>query len=233
VPNTNVKLLFGRAFRPPNFYEQYYASPTVFGQASNPNLHPEHMTTYELVLEQTLWNRAQALVALYHYDISDLIEQTTITEPQTDGTLVQFQNLTTVRANGAEFEIRVPLPHAVSARASYSIQEARTGGGSLLTNSPKHLGQAALLFPLPFGVAAGAQLQLVGPRRTLAGGHTETEAMADLAFNYATPLPGLSASVGFYNIFNQHYADPVGPELVQDQLQQDGFTFRMQLQYVF
>ena len=233
VRDTNVKLLFRRAFRPPNFYEQYYASPTELGQASNPNLDPEHMTTYELVLEQTLWNRAQAVVALYHYDIKNLIEQTTISEPQTNVTVFQFQNLTTVRANGAEFEVRVPLPHAVNARASYSIQEARLAGGSLLTNSPKHLAQAALLFPLPFGVEAGAQLQLVGPRRTLAGGQTETEAMADLTFNYSTPLPGLSVAIGFYNIFNQHYSDPVGPELVQDKLRQDGFTFRTQLQYVF
>lgn len=233
VPDTNVKVLFGRAFRPPNFYEQYYGSSPDFGQISNPNLNPEHMTTYELVFEQTLWNRAQAIVALYHYDIKDLIEQTTISEPQSNSTALQFQNLTTVRANGAEFEIRAPLTDAISARASYSIQEARFAGGSLLTNSPKHLGQAALLFPLPFGVEAGAQLQLVGPRRTLSGGHTETEAMADLALNYATPLQGLSASVGLYNIFNQHYSDPVGSELVQDKLQQDGFTFRTQLQYAF
>ncbi len=147
--------------------------------------------------------------------------------------MLQFRNLNSVRANGAEFEVRVPLPHAVSARASYSIQEARFAGGKLLSNSPKHLGQTALLFPLPFGVEAGAQLQVVGPRNTLAGGQTATEAMADLTFTYATPLRGLSAAVGFFNIFDQHYSDPVGPELVQDKIEQDGFTFRTQLQYRF
>jgi outer membrane receptor for ferrienterochelin and colicins len=232
LPDTTIKLLFGRAFRPPNSYEQYYGSPAV-GQASNAHLDPEHITTYEVVFEQLLWKQVLSTVALYHYDIKGLIEQTTITEPTANVSLLQYQNLSTVRANGAEFAVQVPLPHSISARASYSIQEARMAGGSLLTNSPKHLGNLALLFPLPFGVEAGAQLQLVGPRRTLAGGHTETEAVANLTLNYKTPLPGLNASVGLYNLFDQHYSDPGGPEHLQDKILQDGFTFRTQLQYVF
>jgi outer membrane receptor protein involved in Fe transport len=172
-------------------------------------------------------------VALYHYDIHGLIDQTTVTGPTADDDLLQYRNLDTVRANGAEIEVHVPLPHGVNGRASYSIQEARTSSGSSLTNSPKHLGNAALLFPLPFGVEAGAQLQLVGPRRTLAGRHVETEAVADLTLNYKTPLPGLNAAAGLYNLFDQHYSDPGGPEHLQDKLPQDGFTFRTQLQYVF
>jgi iron complex outermembrane receptor protein len=232
LSDTNVKLLFGRAFRPPNVYEQYYGAAAV-GQVSNPHLGPERITTYEIVLEQALWKQLRAVVALYHYDIKGLIDQTTITDPTTNVSELQYQNLSSAHANGAEFEVQVPLPHGVNGRASYSIQEARAAGGTLLTDSPKHLGNVAVLFPLPLGVEAGAQLQLVGPRRTLAGSHTETEAVANLTLNYRAPLPGLSVSMGFYNIFNQHYSDPGGPEHVQDKIPQDGFTFRTQLQYAF
>ena len=231
--DTNVKLMFGRAFRPPNLSEQYYTTPPPGGLVGNPHLDPEQIYTYELVVEQRLWKAVRATVALYRYEIKNLIDQTTIIDPATNESALQYQNLSAVRANGAKFEVQAPLPYGTSGRASYSIQEARRPGGSLLTNSPKHLGNVALLFPLPFGVEAGTQLQLVGPRRTLAGSHTETEAVANLTLNYKIPLTALNASVGFYNILDQHYSDPGGPEHLQDKIPQDGFTFRAQLQYVF
>ena len=50
---TTIKLLYGTAFRAPSPFELYYNDGNVT-QKSNPNLQPENIETYELVLEQYL-----------------------------------------------------------------------------------------------------------------------------------------------------------------------------------
>ena len=39
-----VKLIQGSAFRTPNAYEMYYATPGPSGQIANPDLRPERVT---------------------------------------------------------------------------------------------------------------------------------------------------------------------------------------------
>ena len=43
----------------------------------------------------------------------------------------------------------------------------------------------------------------------------------------------LPFSVGLYNLFNTHYADPVGPSFLQDSVFQDGRSFRLKLNLRF
>ncbi|MBI4518149.1 MAG: TonB-dependent receptor [Deltaproteobacteria bacterium] len=234
LADTRFKLLYGRAFRPPSVYEQYFEILSQdYGYLSNPQLKPERITTYEVIWEQTLWRRTQATVDLYHYDMSDLIDQAYVDTGDPNLVRVQFQNLASARANGAEFELRVPLSDAVNLRASYSLQEVRAAGGQLLPNSPKHLGNVAALFTWPAGIDTGFELQLLGPRQTLAGRQVGTAAVANLHLRYQTPVRGLGVGAGFYNLFDQRYSDPGGSEHVQDRIRQDGFTFRLQLEYGF
>lgn len=228
--DTTVKLLYGKAFRAPNLYEQYYGTAAGTAYISNPHLDSERIATYEGVVEKQLARGAQGIVALYRYDIDGLIDQTAVHDP--GGTRIQYRNLDTVHANGVETELRVPLPHGMRLRTSYSLQEARTDG-RLLSNSPKHLGDVALLATLPFEVLAGAEVQIVGPRRTLTGHHVETAGILNLDLERHTPIRDLDFAVGLYNLLDQTYADPAGAELRQDRVEQDGFTFRAQLRYAF
>jgi len=229
-PETRVKLLYGEAFRAANLYEQYYATPAV-GFLEPAKLEPERMTTYEVAVEQELWFHAHGTVAVYHYEIDHLIDQTTVDGP--DGTLLQFRNLGSARATGAEVELRVPLPGGISARAAYCLQDARAKGGRRLTNSPRHLASTAMLFPLPFGASAGAELLVVSPRLTLRGKSLETVTLANLTLTTGTGIPNLDFAAGLYNLLNQHYADPGGSEHRQDRIPQDRFTYRVQLSYRF
>lgn len=231
---TNLKLLYGQAFRAPNLYELYYSSvDSPFDSRPNPGLDQEEITTYEAVLEQELPHRARVQVSVYHYDLDGLIDLALLTDPLTGETFVQFQNLDGARATGAELALNVPLTDDVSAEVGYSVQHARADDGAELSNSPDHLGNVALLFALPFGVQAGAQIQVVSPRLTLGGNEVDTAVIGNLTFNYATPVRGLSTSLGFYNIFDQEYSDPAGPEHLQDAIPQNGFTYRLQLLYQF
>jgi iron complex outermembrane receptor protein len=225
LDTTTLKLLWGRAFRPPNLFEQFYATPAL-GYLANGQLESEKITTYEAVLEQEIGRWAQGLVALYRYDIHNLIDQTRV------GDLLQYQNLDSVTAQGAEFELRVPLPRSAWLRTSYAIQEARLDDGRLLSNSPKHLGSAGLLVPLPARFQGAVDLVVVGPRRTLARRRLGTVTLVDLNLR-APPVRGFTLSGGLYNILDQKYFDPGGAEHRQDRIQQDGLTFRVQLEYAF
>jgi outer membrane receptor for ferrienterochelin and colicins len=231
---TTVKLLFGQAFRPPNLYEQFYAYPSVGVRAiANPSLDAEHITTYEGVVEQDLWGRAQATAAVYHYRIRDLIEQVDVPDAGFAGQTLQFQNVGSAKATGGEFELKVPLPRGVVWRSYYNVQEALDRNGQLLSNSPKHLGTLGLYAPLPYGLEAATELILVGPRKTLGGSRLETVHVLNVNLLYETPIRDLGFSAGFYNILNQTYPDPGGTEHRQDRIPQDGFTFRVQLRYAF
>lgn len=229
---TRLKLLYGRAFRSPNLYEQYYGSEGT-GFLLAPPLDAERMTTYEIALEQALWSEAQLSASVYYYEIKDLIDQTTVPSPDSETPLLQFRNLSSARATGGSLEVRVPLPAGVMARASYSLQDARAKGGERLTNSPRHLGRFALSAPLVLGAQAGAELVVVGPRLTLTRRSLDTVTLANLNLTSGTGIADLDFAVGLYNLLNQHYADPGGSEHRQDSIPQDRFTFRVQLAYRF
>src|SRR6185369_16347566 len=132
-----------------------------------------------------------------------------------------------------ETEVRVPLPHGFVARAAYSLQEARDKNGRLLSNSPKHLGNAGILVPLAFGLDAAAELLLVGPRHALDGRRLETARILNVNLQYRTPIRNLRLTAGIYNLLDQSYPDPGGRELRQDRIPHDGITFRVQVRYAF
>ncbi|MBI3768728.1 MAG: TonB-dependent receptor [Deltaproteobacteria bacterium] len=232
-PKTDVKLLYGQAFRPANLYEQYYAyKADGFAYIANAHLLPERITNYEAALEQEVWHHAQASITLYHYIVKDLINQVEVPGESGAKTL-QFLNNESAHGNGVEFGLRVPVTSRVSVRSSYSLLETRDGAGHLLSNSPKHLGNVGVLFPIGYGVEGGAELMVVGPRHTLTGRTLETVCLLNLNLTYTAPIPNLRLAVGLYNILDQHYADPGGSEHIQDRIPQDGFTFRAQVQYAF
>ena len=229
--STTVKLLYGRAFRPPNLYEQYYAYPgSGVATVVNDDLDPERITTYEGVLEQRLWYGARATFALYHYDMDDPIQTAPV--PGLDPDTFQYTNGDTVRANGGELELRVPLPRGASLETSYCLQRAEQRTGRL-DNSPQHLGNLTVLFPIGWGLEGGAELVVVGPRDTRDGRRLETARLLNLNLDYTSPIPGLGGSLGLYNILDHTYPDPAGTEFVQDRIPQNGFTFRAQVKYAF
>jgi outer membrane receptor protein involved in Fe transport len=231
---TTLKLLYGQAFRPPNLFEQYYAYPSIGIQSlANPHLDPEQITTYEAVVEQGLWGRAQGTLSIYHYDIEDLIQRVERRSPTFNGVILQYVNGDSSDANGAEVELHVPLPHGIVARSAYSIQEARDADGHLLSNSPKHIGNVGVVVPLGWGLEAAPELIVVGPRHTLGGRRLEAVHLLNLNFTYQTPIEGLRATAGFYNLIDQTYPDPAGAQNRQDRIPQNGFTFRVQLRYAF
>jgi len=225
---TTLKLLYARAFRPPNAYELYYA-----GYGSEPNLHlrPEGVNTGELVLEQYLGRHVSLTGTAFTYRLHDLISQQT--DPSSG--LLVYRNVERISGNGLEFEVRRKSSWGLEADASYSLQEAEVlNGGPPLTNLPRHLAQLKFSAPLAKRkLFASLDLDYMSRRRTLGGNFLSGRAVPDLTLFSRNVLKGWDISASLYNLFDTRYGDPGSGEHREDVIYQDGRGFRLKATYRF
>ena len=93
------KLLYGKAFRAPNFVEQFTQNnPVVLG---NKNLKPETINTYEWALNYRPSSSLSTAVNLFYYQINDLVSQV----PDPSGLTSTYQNSGNQNGYGSEFEL--------------------------------------------------------------------------------------------------------------------------------
>jgi outer membrane receptor protein involved in Fe transport len=230
TPADTFKLIYGRAFRAPNAYEQFYGSTTMGSlQKGNPDLRPEIMQSYEATWDTALNSLWHAKAGLFHYRIKDTIGQ----ELDPVDNLWVFRNLGRVRTNGAELGLEGLWLNGVRMRSSVTYQDAREAEtDEWLVNSPRLLAKVELSARIYGEWQAGAELQHIGRRRTLAD-ETGSATLANLTLNRRDYLPGLDVSIGFNNLFDKRYAVPADLINVQDSLRQDGRMFRIKLDYRF
>lgn len=224
--STSVRLLFGRAFRPANQYELFYATD-VPRQKPNPGLKPETIQSYDLVVDQALGKGLRLTTSAFLYRIENLITYTT--DPL-DGSQ-QFQNAGDIRSKGFEVEVGGEIGPRITGRASYSFQETRSVAGDLpLTNSPRHMVKLNLAMPIWGGrLKAGLEGQYTGPRLTIAGTQTGGFSIANLTVLAPRLTKRLDLSASVYNLFDKKYADPGSEEHIENVIPQDGRSFRLRL----
>jgi outer membrane receptor for ferrienterochelin and colicins len=230
LEKTTLKLLYGSAFRAPNAYELYYHDQ---GRTSkpNPDLKEETIKTYELVYEQYFGKHFRGTTSFYYYTIDHLINQ--IVDPE-DG-LLAFRNIGNMEAKGFEVELEGKGWNGVDSRISYAFQEAvNKDTGETLTNSPRHLAKLNVSFPLlKEKVFISPEIQYASQRKTLAGTETADVFTMNLTLFTRKWIQGLEISGSIYNLFNATSGDPVGAELRQETISQDGRTLRLKLTYRF
>jgi iron complex outermembrane receptor protein len=232
VERSTFKLLYGRAFRAPNYYELNYSDGNFF-QRPDPPLTPERINTFELVYEQLLGSNYRLTAAGFYYRIEDLVTLTTTDTPE--GESLMFRNVDRIRAGGAELELEARFASGLEGRLGYTLQSSRNQTAeAALTNSPAHLAKLNLIVPLPGKhLSAGLDLQFTSRRETLSGGDTGAFWLTNLTLLHQALLPGLEVSASLYNLFDANYGDPGSEEHVQDMLEQDGRTFCLKATYQF
>jgi outer membrane receptor for ferrienterochelin and colicins len=125
---TILKLLYGTAFRAPNFYELYYSD--TFTQKSNPILKPEKIQTYELIYEQYIGSYLRGTSSVFYYNIKDLISLTT--DPA--DALFVFQNMGRIKAMGLELGLEGKWTNGLEGGISYTFQKTK----ALMKRFPIH-----------------------------------------------------------------------------------------------
>ncbi len=225
---TTFKFLYGSAFRAPQDYELYYFGG---GNKGNPDLKPENIRTWELVAEQQLTKAIRGLCSFYYYQIDDLISQTV--DPIDN--LSTYQNSSRIEARGVELELQGRWPNGWEGRLSYAYQETQVQDtGAELSNSPRHMIKLNLTAPIIKGkLLAGLEQQYWSPRKTLSGADTDAVYFTNLTLFAPRLWKNLDFSVGVYNLFDYTYGDPGSVDHRQDQIMQDGRSFRVKLTYRF
>ncbi len=230
---TTIKALYGQAYRAPNVWEYGFDN---FYQRSNPNLGPETIQSYELVLEQYFGSETRLSVSGFFNDTQDLIGATPSTDPA--DSREYFSNLEQARALGAEFEAEYRTRSGWLARASYTLQRAEdVQSGAELSNSPQHLLKGNLVAPLwRDRVFAGIEAQYTSRARTLPGrniGFADPFWVVNFTLYSRELVKGLEASASIYNLFDSRYSYPASSEFLPALIEQDGRSFRAKLTYKF
>jgi outer membrane receptor for ferrienterochelin and colicins len=225
---TTVKFLYGQSFRAPSLFELFYAAP---GNEANPSLRPETVRTKELVWEQDLANHFGMTVSAFDYPIRGLIGQEV--DPANGNFF--FANSGSLNLRGMDVGLWRRLPGALEATISYSFQDVTNPNSRVLvTNSPRHLVQAALDVPLIKGkLFASTDCQYVGRRATLAGDYSGAYAVSNFTLFSPNVLKDWEFSASVYNVFDAQFTDPRSNGLAEDVLFQDGRTFRFGTGYHF
>ncbi len=209
LEGSTIKLLYGQAFRVPNSYELFYCNPSLI-YVCNQDLKPETINTYEGVLEQTLGSHLKGSLALYRYDIKNLINLTDL-----GGGSKEFENLGHVQGNGIETELRGKWVPGIEGYLSYTYQVTKDlDTQEELSNSPRRLGKAGLVLPLiSEGASVGIEGQYVGERKTVqAGEKVDAYFIANLTFTFRNLYKNLEIQSSIYNLFDARFEDPASVE---------------------
>ena len=230
IAGTTVKLLYGEAFRVPNFWEIAY----LFTDLEKPQsgARPEVARSAELVLEQHLGTAFQGTASLYRYRIDDLIN---LEDAGGDGVL-SFSNAGRVEVLGTELAIDWRPATLVQLRASLSLQDPDVveSAPAELTGAPRQLARLAVMLPvLGDALSSATEIRYVGTRTGLGGAESGDFVLVNETLSSGALAPGLDVSLSVYNVFDQRYSDPASLDHTQDFILQDGRTVWLRMAYGF
>ena len=226
-PQWTLKWTQGSAFREPNAYERFYFDDT---QKVNPSLKAESLDSRELA---AIWRPGRELsfeASVYSFRIRDLVELMT----DADGVNV-FRNRGELRSRGVDLTGTLVTAHGGQLRVSWSRQLAIDHETSeRLSGAPQTLLKVSWTAagPLP-GSSVGLNGQYVSSRLTRSNARLGGYVHVNAHLSYAPSGRPWSVALGVYNLGDERHLDPVGPELAQDAIRQDGRELRLQLGWAF
>ncbi len=227
--STSFKFIYGSSLRIPNIYERYYEdAPTNF--KPTPLLSPEKINTIEFIAEQRFFRDLYGFFSIYNYNVNDLIDQ----KFNSADSSLQYQNLNNVSATGFEVDLNYSTSSGMRAFLRYSYQYAKDVTlNSHLSNSPKHLLKAGLVYPFFNSFFCATELIYENGRLTVQGTKTEDLFLVNLTLTSNTLFNLVKTSLNIKNLFNTTYKYPGGFEHIQPSITQDGRTFFLQVQIDF
>ena len=140
-----TKLMYGRAFRAPSFFE-LDTNPGI-SVTGNPDLNPETLQTVELSFIKKWSSRVGTNLNLFWYETDDLIAETKFTDRSTQSENRIFKNSEGVNAYGLEVELDYQLLDNITIDMSYAYLKMNPKGTSnseVIIYAPTHQVYAAI-----------------------------------------------------------------------------------------
>jgi iron complex outermembrane receptor protein len=227
-PRTVFKLVYGRPFRNPSAFEQFYNDGGLSYQAAAP-LRPETADTFEASLERRVAANWAVVADSYYYRIFHVIDAVTLA-----GGAQQYQNTGTDRTRGVEMRLTGKLWGRVEASGSTAWGHAEGPAMVRLANSPAVISKARLGVPLGGGgwadgkarLSLAGSLQYVSARNSWTGDRLGGAVLADFTVT-ARLHPRFDLAAGVRNAFDRRYEDPI--YLAVDRIPGDGRSVFLRL----
>jgi len=203
------KLLYGKAFRAPNFSEQSNQNnPVVVG---NKQLKPETINTVEWGFDYHPFSTLRTAVNLYYYEIDNLIA----IPPST----VVYQNSGNQKGYGTEFEWNWQATEQWSILGNYAWQNARNNASNTrVTGVPEHHVYTAVRWQFLPQWQLQPQVNWVGGRTRLSGDNRPLQdyETVDLTLRGKKLLGQLNMAASMHNMFDANNFDPAVTSLPQN-----------------
>lgn len=229
------KLLYGKAFRAPNFAEQATQNnPVILG---NRKLKPETINTYEWALNYRPTSALSTAVDVFYYQINDLISAV----PDLDRSTSTYQNSGNQNGYGTEFEFNWQIAEQWRVRGNYAWQHSineRTNNP--VTGVPEHHVFVAFDWQFLPQWQLQPQLNWIGGRTPLTSANPLlNDLLGDnrKLRNYETvdfTLRGkklfghLNLAASLRNAFDTKYYEPTALQLVPQTLPMPGRSFYLE-----
>lgn len=203
LDNTDLKLLYGQAFRAPSFIEMYNIN--TVSNAGNPDLKPERIETWEAGVAAR-FSRAFNLDLNYFYSaIDDLITRDATATP------ARYINAGKAVTQGMELGLHGAFD-LLQWKTSYAWQDPRDDvTGRRLADVPSNRATASLNYALTQYLNLYTGLIWTGPRPRDAGDirpEMPDYTTVDMAVTAHDFLQGLELQVALFNLFDKRYSDP-------------------------
>lgn len=227
--NMDIKLLYGRAFRAPNFEELFNQNNVAV--LGNPNLDAEKINTYEAGFEYRLNSFYNFSINYFHMDITNHIVQSGAALPRT------FTNTGAVEIDGVETEFKVKYSKDNYGYINYTFQDAkdRSIGGNL-PNATKRRGNFGVNFALTKYLNTNLHARYCGKRLRLnTDGRKELPSYTvyDLALILKEFWSTMEVKGSIYNLFDKEYVDPSALTSLPSDEPQPGRNFMLEISYKF
>ncbi|WP_340121683.1 TonB-dependent receptor [Methylobacter svalbardensis] len=207
------KLLYGKAFRAPNFAEQFTQNnPVLLG---NKNLDPETINTYEWALDYRPFSSLRTAVNLYYYKINNLI--TAVPDPGRQTNI--YQNSGNQNGYGTEFEWNWQVAEQWKVMGNYAWQHATNEvTNRSVTGVPEHHVYVALGWQFLPQWQLQPQLNWIGGRTRLPGDNRNLSdyETIDLTLRGKKLFGHLNLAASLRNAFDTNYYEPAALQLPQN-----------------
>ncbi len=232
VPDYDLKLLYGRAFRAPSFYELYNVNnPSLMG---NPELEPETIDTYEISLGGRFTPDFQARITGFYNKINDAIA------PRQIGLQDHLMNQGKRRSYGIESQFRLDIDAGSYLAAHYTWQKSESAQShEVIWSVPRQKGTIMANYRITPWLNLYADLHFQAGFKRQEGDPREPVddfAVLNLCL-LATELwpdaPGPEFRLAVYNLLDKDYRYPTAKDTIPDDHPMPGRQFMAELRYHF
>uniref|UniRef100_UPI0040269C2C TonB-dependent receptor plug domain-containing protein n=1 Tax=Candidatus Wunengus sp. YC63 TaxID=3367699 RepID=UPI0040269C2C len=230
MKDASLKLLYGEAFRAPNFVEMFTTNqPAIQG---NEDLDPETIRTYEVGLSYKFNKYVTSGINYFNNDIKDLIVRRTLeSNPNTS----RYENFGDANIQGIEMETKVDIAKGNYVFMNYTFQDTEDDDGDDLPFVARHKGNFGV--NVHYWKFINTNLSsFVSGRRSREEDDTRDDLPAYALLNLSVIGKEFFKTVEVYgtvyNLLDKDYSDP-GPVSIPEDLPRPGRTFFIGLSYQF